>query len=121
MKIIVFALLLQPLLAFALILILRRIMATSRLIPTMVISGSVAALLVALFAFTRSTVPIAPYELSDDAWNPIYRQTLLSLYIGFGIGVNLAASIGVPIIFYKARGMQKKIRETTNGQEGPYG
>jgi hypothetical protein len=104
MPTIIFALLIQPLLAVVVILILRRRQVTTRLVPALVLSGVAGAILVALFAFMRSTVPIAPYELSRDAWNPIYRQTLLSLYIGFGAGVNLAALIGIPFVFYQPRG-----------------
>jgi hypothetical protein len=104
MPTIIIALLVQPLLAVVVIVILRRSQVTTRLVPTLVLSGVAGAMLVALFAFMRSTVPIAPYELSHDAWNPIYRQTLLSLYVGFGLGVNLAAFIGIPFVFYQPRG-----------------
>jgi hypothetical protein len=98
MPAVVIALLVQPLLAVILILILHRIQATSSLTSTLIICGSVGATLVALFTFVRSTVPIAPYELSPDAWKPISWQTIISLYIGFGLGVNLAALIAVPYI-----------------------
>lgn len=119
MPAVLIALLVQPVLAVAVILILRRSQVTARLIPALLLSGLAVAILVALFAFMRSTIPIAPYELSDDAWNPIYGQTLLSLYIGFGLGVNLSALIGVPAAFNKTLGKPKTIRETTKSQEGP--
>lgn len=104
MPTVILALLIQPLVAVILFLILRRIQATSHLTSTLTICGFVGAVLVALFAFMRSTVPIAPYELSPGAWTPFYGQIIVSLYIGFGLGVNLAALIGVPYVLYKARG-----------------
>ena len=110
MPAIISALLVQPLLAIAAILISRHILAISQLTSTLILSGAAGAILVALFAFMRSTVPIAPYALNDDAWTPIYGQTLLSLYIGFGLGANLAALIGVPVILYKTIRRAKKDR-----------
>jgi hypothetical protein len=100
---IILALLLQPLLGVSIILICRRIQATTHLTPALVISGITGAILVAIFTYTSSTIPIAPYELDDNAWYPIYGQVLLSLYIGFGLGTILATLIGVPYTLLKDR------------------
>jgi len=75
----------------------------------LVLSGGAGALLTALFVFMRSTVPIAPYELSRDAWYPIYGQCLLSLYVGFGLGVVMAAIAVSP--FLLAKSLRKKDTE----------
>jgi hypothetical protein len=60
--------------------------------------------LTAFFAFSLSTVPIAPYETGGPGpWPPIIGQLLLALYLGFGIGVLIAAAVGVPYWFISGR------------------
>ena len=72
----------------------------------LVLSGIAGAVFTAIFVFMRSTVPIAPYELSRGAWYPIYGQCLLTLYVGFGLGVVMAAVVVSP--FLLAKSLRKK-------------
>jgi hypothetical protein len=116
MPTVILVLLIQPLVAVILFLILRRFQVSARLTSTLIICGFVGAVLVALFTFMRSTVPIAPYELSPGAWTPIYGQTIVSLYVGFGLGVNLAALIGGPYVLYKACGKGNTNHAEVNGR-----
>lgn len=98
------ALLIQPLLAGMIILLIRRVNTLAHLVPALVKSGLVGAILSAIYTFSSSTVPIAPYELHPGAWRPILLQSLASLYAGFGLGVILAALVAVPWTLLKNRG-----------------
>jgi hypothetical protein len=93
---VVIVLLLLPIIAVGIVLVIRRTAAHRLLVPALTLSGIATALTAAFFAFTSASVPIAPYELRQGAWWPIVGQVLLALYIGFGIGVIIAALIGLP-------------------------
>ncbi|MFN2147075.1 MAG: hypothetical protein ACK2T2_01680 [Anaerolineales bacterium] len=90
------ALLVQPVLAGLLLLLLHR-WKPANLVRILMGSGLLGAVLTALIVFLRSSVPIAPYELSKDAWDPVYRQILLSLYVGFGLGIFIPVFFVLPI------------------------
>jgi hypothetical protein len=92
-----------PIAALLLIGLYHRSQTLAPLVPALVLSGITGALLTAVFAFMLSTVPIAPYQLSLSAWSPIVMQALLSIYIGFGIGVLLAAVVGTPYWYISGR------------------
>src|SRR3989304_10295092 len=100
---IIFALLVLPPIAAALILIVRRHPATAQLTSALITSGITGAILTAFFAFASSSVPIAPYELSNNAWLPVFGQSLLSLYVGFGLGVIIAAVFALPYSLLRGR------------------
>jgi hypothetical protein len=89
-------LLILPLLAVGILLIVRRSRSLSQLVPALVLSGIATALTTALLAFTTSTVPIAAFARGPGAWFPLVGETLMALYIGFGIGAVIAELIGVP-------------------------
>jgi len=91
-----------PLAAVGLIFAAKRWHSMPRLARGLVWSGIGGAVLTALFVYMRSTVPIAPYELSRTAWYPIYGQCLVSLYVGFGLGVIAGAIVVLPFILVKA-------------------
>jgi len=78
----------------------------SRYVPKLarglVWSGIAGAIFTAVFTFMQSSVPIAPYEPSQNAWYPIFGQSLLSLYVGFGLGVFIGAVVVSPFILVKA-------------------
>jgi hypothetical protein len=93
---IVISLLILPLIAVGVLIMLRRSRALRSLVPALTLSGATGALITAFFAFTNTSVPIAPYELGEGAWLPVIGQVLLALYLGFGIGVIIAALMGVP-------------------------
>ena len=95
-----------PLAAVGLIFAAKRSKYMPRLDRGPVWSGIGGAVLTALFVYMKSTVPISPYELSQNAWYPIYGQCLLSLYVGFGLGVIVGAIVISPFILVKA--LQKK-------------
>jgi len=85
-----------PILAAAILLLVRRARSLCALIPALVLSGITTALTTAFFAFTSGSVPMAPHESADGACLPIVGQVLLAVYVGFGIGVIIAALIGPP-------------------------
>ena len=91
-----------PLAAVGLIFAAKRWRSMPGLARGLVWSGIGGAVLTALFVYMRSTVPIAPYELSRTAWYPIYGQCLVSLYVGFGLGVIVGAVVASPFILVKA-------------------
>ena len=93
---VVIALLILPLVAVGLLLIVSRSKALSPLVPALVLSGIATALTTAFLTFTNGPVPLAPYETGQGAWWPIVGNVLLALYVGFGIGVIIAALIGLP-------------------------
>jgi hypothetical protein len=96
MRWVLVVLLVQPVLAGLLLLLLRR-RKPAKLVRILMGSGLLGAVLTALIVFLHSSVPIAPYELSKDAWDPVYRQILLSLYVGFGLGIFIPAFFVLPI------------------------
>jgi len=93
----VIGLLIQPLLGVGLIFVIRRFQATARLLPLLVGSGIAGAVVTSTLVFLRSTVPIAPYELSPNAWLPVVRESVVSLYVGFGMGVFISAIFAIPL------------------------
>jgi hypothetical protein len=97
------ALLILPLIAVGILLMVRRSKALSPLVPALTLSGATGALITAFFAFTNMSVPLAPYELGQGAWLPVIGQVLLALYLGFGIGVTIAALMGLPYQFFVNR------------------
>jgi uncharacterized membrane protein len=96
-------LLVLPLLAVAVLIMVRRSKALSPIVPAMTLSGATGAIITAFFAFTSASVPLAPYELRQGAWLPVAGQVLLALYLGFGIGVIIAALMGLPYQFFANR------------------
>lgn len=103
MPAIVVVLLLLPLVTAVGIVAASRSRRFGHLVQALVLSGVTGALLTAFFAFSLSTVPIAPYELSEGAWLPILGQLLLAMYVGFGLGVAIAAVIAVPFAYLRGR------------------
>jgi hypothetical protein len=96
MRAVITVLLVLPLIAVGLLLLVRRSTVLRPLVPALVLSGIPTAFTTAFFAFLNASVPIAPYELGRGAWWPVIRGVLLALYVGFGIGVVIAALIGLP-------------------------
>jgi len=90
-----------PIVAVVMILVARRSQSIPNLALALVLSGITGAVFTAFFAFTLSTVPIAPYEVSRNAWYPIFGQCLLSLYIGFGLGVAIGVMAASPILLIR--------------------
>ena len=101
MSIIIILLLALPIFSIGLIFAAKRLRSMPKLPLGLVLSGIAGAVFTTLFVFMRSTVPIAPYELSRDAWYPIYGQCLLSLYVGFGLGVVMAVIAVSPFLLFK--------------------
>jgi hypothetical protein len=93
---VVIALLILPLIAVGVLIMLRRSKALRPLVPALTLSGATGALITAFFAFTNTSVPVGPYEVTQGAWLPVIGQVLLALYLGFGIGVTIAALMGLP-------------------------
>ncbi len=96
MRPIVIFFLVLPVLAVAILVVVKRSKTLSPLVPALVLSGIATALTAALLAFSSASVPIAPYETGQGEWVPVVAQILLALYVGFGLGVIIAALIGVP-------------------------
>ncbi len=100
-----------PLVAIGIILTARRLQSTPNLALSLILSGITGAVFTALVVFTLSTTPIAPYETSRNAWYPIFGQCLLSLYIGFGLGVAIAAIVVSPFLLVKALVRKYRLRQ----------
>ena len=83
-----------PVLAIAILLLIRRSPSLRALAPAILLCGVTTALLAACFGFTQSTMPIRPYE--SATWTDIALPLLASLYVGFGLGAVLSALLGVP-------------------------
>lgn len=108
MHTLILSLLILPIPALGLILAARRRRSMPHLSRNLVFSGAAGAILTALVVFMTSTVPIAPYESGADAWDPVLRQTLLSLYTGFGVGVLAGAALICPLMWIKASKQKHK-------------
>ena len=105
---IILILLALPIAAVILLFSFHRYTSLSGLVPALVLSGISAAVLTAFFAFSVSTVPIAPYETSSGSWAPLAGQMLLALYVGFGIGALIAAAVGVPYWYLSGRAQSSR-------------
>ena len=92
-----------PIVAAGLILSARHFPYTSGLVPALLLSGLTGAILTTFFAFALSTAPIAPYELGPYAWGPMLGQVLISIYVGFGMGAMIAATVGIPYFLIAGR------------------
>ena len=103
MQPLILGLLILPIPALGLVVAARRRKSMPHLSRNLFLSGAAGAILSALVVFMTSTVPIAPYETGPDAWDPVLRQTLLSLYAGFGVGVLAGAALICPLMWIKAR------------------
>lgn len=103
MPTIVIILLAQPVVATMLLVLLHRSRSLASLVPALVLSGISCALLTPALAFMTSTAPIAPYEDTSSYWIPFLWQTLLSMYVGFGLGAFISATIGVPYWYFSGR------------------
>jgi hypothetical protein len=103
MPLIVVFFLILPVVAIAVLVAVRRSARLKPLVPALAISGVTTALATAFLAFTRSSVPIAPYETGPGAWGPVIGGVLIALYVGFGIGVVLATLIGLPYLWIATR------------------
>ncbi len=95
-------LLVLPLLAVGLILIVRRSKTNAKISNGLLLSGIGGAIVTALFAYSRSTAPIAPFETGPGAWLPLMWQSLLALYIGFGLGVTAAGIAISPLLLVRS-------------------
>jgi len=108
MNLIMTILLALPLVGIGLILQARRSITMPRLFLGLVGAGIAGAVFTALIVFMWSTVPIAPYETDPGAWTSIYEGCLLSLYVGFGLGVVLAGIVVSPFLYLKTLKKNKK-------------
>jgi hypothetical protein len=118
---IIIILLALPLLAIGVILLVRRSTSTTHLTSWLILSGITGSVLTAFITFSLSTVPIAPYELASNAWYPIYWQILLSLYIGFGVGVTITVIAVSPFWLIKVARDKNRFRGNSNPGERPNG
>ena len=118
---IIIILLALPLLAIGVILFVRRSKSTTNLTLGLILSGIAGSIFTAFITFSLSTVPIAPYELARNAWYPIYWQVLLSLYIGFGMGVTIAVIAVSPFWLIKVARDEKRFRRNSYPGEKPNG
>ena len=103
MPTVILVLLALPIIASGLILLVRRSRSLTGLAPALVLSGVTGSVLTALFAFSSSTVPIGPHESGPSAWSPVIGGSLLSLYVGFGLGALVAAAVGIPYWYFSGR------------------
>lgn len=110
-----------PIVAVGLVFLARRLQTIPGLAGALLLSGVAGALLTAFFVFMASTVPIAPYESGRGAWNPILEQSLLSAYIGFGLGVAIAAIVVFPLFLVRVlrkKGRPQRGEAGAGGKEG---
>lgn len=74
-----------------------------KLFRWLILSGVVCGITAAFLTFSAATVPIAPYETGRGAWTPVTTSVALTSLVGFGIGVLIAAAIGIPIVVIRCR------------------
>jgi len=85
-----------PVAAILILFFLRRSSTWSALVPALTLSGITGSILTACCTFLSSTIPIAPYETGPGTWTQVLIGLLLALSVGFGLGVLMAAIVGVP-------------------------
>jgi hypothetical protein len=89
--------------AIVIIVSVQRSSTMAHLVPWLVGTGIAGALLVSMFVFLNSTVPIAPYETGSGAWTPLYWNLLLFAFAGFGLGVMLISLFALTFAYIKNR------------------
>jgi hypothetical protein len=92
-----------PLIGLIAILLLRRSVRFRSLAGAILLAGATASLLAACFGFSKMAVPIAPYETVDHPLLSLLGPVALFLYIGFGLGIALAAVLGFPVAYLADR------------------
>jgi hypothetical protein len=96
------AILLLPIFGVAILFAVRRSTRLRGLFRTLLLGGVAGAGLAACVGFSRSTVPIAPYE-SGGAWPTLLTSLAIFLPSGFGLGVLVSALLVIPVTLAAAR------------------
>ena len=102
LALLVIAILLLPLLGVAILFTVRRSTRLRGLFHTLLLGGMAGAGLAACVGFSRSTVPIAPYE-PGGAWPALLTTLAVFLPSGFGLGVLASALLAIPVRLIAAR------------------
>jgi hypothetical protein len=89
--------------AVGIIVLVQRSSTMANLVPWLVGAGIAGALLLSLYAFLNSAVPIAPYETGPGAWTPLFWDILMIAFAGFGLGVILLSLLALPYTYIKNR------------------
>jgi hypothetical protein len=90
-----------PLVGIVILWIARRSKTIPNLALALLLSGITGAIFSALIAFMVSPMPVVPHEIANGRWYPVLWACLFGLYVGFGIGVVIAAIIVSPILLFK--------------------
>ena len=98
----VVAILLLPLFGVAVLFAVRRLTRLRGLFRALLLGGIAGAGLAACVGFSRTTVPIAPYE-SGGAWPTLLTSLAVFLPSGFGLGVVARALLAIPVTLVAAR------------------
>jgi hypothetical protein len=104
MGLIILVLIAIPIAAAGVLALVHRSSAFKKLMKALIISGIVFGMVTAFFVFANATVPIAPYETGRGAWTPVITVVALAFLEGFGVGILIAATVGIPYRFIKRRG-----------------
>ncbi len=92
----VVATVLLPLLGVAVLFAVRRSTRLRDLFRALLVGGIAGAGLATCAGFSRSTVPIPPYE-SGGAWPALLTSLAVFLPTGFGLGVLASALLAIPV------------------------
>ncbi len=94
--------LILPLSGVAVLFAVRRSIRLRGLFRPLLLAGVAGAGLAACVGFTRTTVPIAPYE-SGGAWPTLVTSLTVFLPSGFGLAVVASALPAIPVTLVAAR------------------
>jgi hypothetical protein len=103
MELIILVLVAIPIAAAGVLIFVHRSSDFKKLMRTLIISGVVCGIIVALLVFSAATVPIAPYETGRGAWTPVITTVAVAFLEGFSLGVLIVAAIGFPILMIQSR------------------
>jgi hypothetical protein len=108
-----------PLVGLIAILLLRRSAKYRSLAGGILLAGVTASLLTACFGFSAMTVPIASHGRVDHPLLSLLGPIALFLYVGFGLGMAIAAVLGFPVAYLADR--LRSIRGNSSGEAGSAG
>lgn len=104
-----------PLAAAGVLVFVHRSSDLKTLMRGLIISGIVCGIIGAFLVFSTAMMPIAPYETGRGAWTPVITAVAMGFLEGFGIGVLIAAVVGIPFVMIRCR--KKKTQPPSTGRQ----
>ncbi len=95
-RIAIWAIFALPILGAGLLVALRRSAWLHRLLPAILLSATTTAVLAVCVGLTAFPMPILPYETVESPGLVLAGAVLVSLCLGFGVGVVVSAGLAIP-------------------------